>query len=145
MPNLERAISIAVENHAGMIDKAGLPYILHPLRVMFQMDTEEEMIVAVLHDVIEDTPVTFYDLKIEGFNNDVIDALDSVTNRAGEKYDDFIDRAGSNPIGYQVKLADLQDNLDLSRIAEPTAKDYERLDKYKEAVKRLKAMRGVGL
>ena len=140
MSNLESAISIAVEKHAGQVDKAGWPYILHPLRVMFQMDTAAEMITAVLHDVVEDTPVTPNDLEQKGFNNEVIAAIDSVTNRPGETYDDFIERAASNPIGRKVKMADLRDNLDISRIAEPTQKDYERLKKYKRALRRLEAL-----
>jgi len=143
MSNLERAISIAVEKHAGQVDKAGLPYILHPLRIMFQMDTTTEMIVAVLHDVVEDTGVTLYDLKMEGFNSEVIEAIESVTNKTGEAYDDFILRAGSNPIGYKVKMADLYDNLNLSRISNPKQKDYDRLSRYEKAVKTLKAMREI--
>jgi len=140
MSNLEKAISIAVENHACQVDKAGAPYVLHPLRAMFQMDTELEMIVAVLHDVVEDADVTPDDLRMAGFDNEVIEAVDSVTNRDGESYNDFIVRAGSNPIGYKVKMADLHDNLDLARIAEPTPKDYRRLAKYEKAIKTLKAM-----
>ncbi len=140
MTELERAISIAVERHAEQVDKAGWPYILHPLRVMFQMDTEAGMITAVLHDVVEDTPVTSRDLEREGFDNEVIAAIDSVTNRPGETYDDFIERAAANPIGRKVKMADLRDNLDISRIAEPTQKDYERLKKYQGALRRLEEM-----
>lgn len=143
MSNLERAISIAVENHTGQVDKAEAPYVLHPLRAMFQMDTEAAMIVAVLHDVVEDTAVTLDDLVQEGFDKEVIDAVDSVTRRGGESYNEFIHRAGSNPIGYKVKMADLQDNLDLSRISEPTDKDYKRLSKYKDAIKTLKSIREI--
>jgi hypothetical protein len=143
MSNLEKAISVAIENHAGQVDKAGAPYVLHPLRVMFKMDTEMEMIVAVLHDVVEDTRVTPNDLRAAGFDNEVIEAVDSVTKWGGESYTDFILRAGSNPIGYKVKMADLNDNLDLSRIAEPTDKDYKRLSKYKDAIKTLKSIREI--
>ena len=141
MSNLEKAISIAVENHKGQVDKAGAPYILHPLRLMFQMETEKEMIVAVLHDVVEDTEVTLELLKQDGFDIEVLNAIDSVTERGGESYDDFIIRAGSHPIGIKVKMADLKDNLDITRIANPNKKDFERLAKYDRAIKTLKELR----
>lgn len=134
MSNLERAIAIAVESHKGYVDKAGKPYILHPLRVMLQMDSENKMTAAVLHDVVEDTGITLEHLRQEGFNQEVIKAVDSVTRRQGESYDDFILRAGSHRIGLEIKMADLKDNLDISRIKHPTSKDYERLEKYKRAI-----------
>lgn len=134
-PSLERAIAIAAENHAGQIDKAGAPYVLHPIRVMLKMDSGAERIVAVLHDVVEDTNVTFDDLRNEGFDGEVISAIDSVTRRNSESYEEFILRAAANPIGYKVKIADLIDNLDLNRIDIPTEKDFKRLLKYKNAIK----------
>src|SRR5450631_2228265 len=115
MSTLERAIAIAAEGHAGRIDKAGAPYILHPLRVMLAVTTNDERIVAVLHDVVEDCAEwTFDRLRGEGFSNDVIAALDSVTERVDEDYMDFVQRAAANPIGRRVKLADLADNCDLA-------------------------------
>lgn len=137
---LERAIAIAVENHAGQVDKAGAPYVLHPLRVMHQMDTESEQIVAVLHDVVEDTGTTFDELRQEGFDDEVLEGIDSVTRRDEESYDDFILRAAANPIGYKVKMADLLDNLDMRRIKQATEKDFKRLSKYKDALNTLKSM-----
>ena len=137
MSTLERAIEIAANGHAGQVDKAGAPYILHPLRVMLGLKTNEERIVAVLHDVAEDVPGwTFERLRQEGFSEEVIAALDSVTKRAEEEedYDAFVRRAAANPIGRRVKMADLRDNCDLSRIAEPTAKDHERIAKYRRAI-----------
>lgn len=137
MSTLERAIKIAANGHAGQVDKAGAPYILHPLRVMLGLKTNEERIVAVLHDVAEDVPGwTFERLRQEGFSEEVIAALDSVTKRAEEEedYDAFVRRAAANPIGRRVKMADLRDNCDLSRIAEPTAKDHERIAKYRRAI-----------
>ena len=137
---LERAIEIAVEAHKGQIDKGGSPYILHPLRVMMSVDGELEKIVAVLHDVVEDSDWTFEALVAEGFSIEVIEALKSVTkNSDNEDYDSFIQRAMQNPIGRKVKIADLRDNLDVTRIAELGDKDLQRINKYKKALKILSA------
>ncbi|RPJ78830.1 MAG: GTP pyrophosphokinase, partial [Deltaproteobacteria bacterium] len=86
MATLEKAISIALEAHEGFLDKSSAPYILHPLRIMLQMDTQEEMIVAVLHDVIEDSDYSLAMLKEIGFSDEVIEALESVTRKAEEPY-----------------------------------------------------------
>jgi (p)ppGpp synthase/HD superfamily hydrolase len=126
---------IAAEAQAGQVDKAGAPYILHPLRLMLPMERTEDRIVAVLHDVVEDTDWTLQRLRGEGFSRVVIEAIDSVTWRQYEDYEDFIQRAAQNPIGGRVKLADLRDNSDLSRIANPKAKDFKRVDKYRRAVR----------
>lgn len=131
---LETAIKIAVDAHKGQVDKAGKPYILHPLRVMLAVDTDSEKIVAVLHDVVEDTDWTFGRLRDVGFPEDVLDAIYSVTRLPGESFMEFIRRAGQNEVGRKVKIADLQDNLDLSRIAEPTDKDRKRMKKYRKAL-----------
>jgi (p)ppGpp synthase/HD superfamily hydrolase len=139
MSMLEKAIAIAVTAHAGQRDKAGEPYILHPLRVMFRVNSASERIVAVLHDVVEDSDWTFEQLREEGFPDEILDALNSVTKRDGEVYKDFVERAGSNAIGRQVKLADLEDNCDLSRIAQPVEKDYQRIEKYKSAILQLRS------
>ena len=140
MSTLERAITIATKGHEGRIDKGGAPYILHPLRVMLAMATTDEYIVGVLHDVVEDCPGwTFERLRAEGFSETVIVALDSVTRRRGENYEDFIARASINPIGRREKLADMIDNSDLSRLGAPTARDYQRIAKYRRAIKVLTA------
>jgi len=133
---LERAIEIAVEAHEGQIDKGGSPYILHPLRVMMSVDGELEKIVAVLHDVVEDSNWTFEALLAEGFSIEVIEALKSVTKESeDEDYDLFIQRAMQNPIGRKVKIADLRDNLDVTRISDITDTDVKRINKYKKALK----------
>lgn len=147
MSTLEKAIAIAASAHAGVIDKAGAPYILHPLRVMMAVTSDDERIVAVLHDVVEDTQWTFERLRGEGFSEVVIEALESVTKRAEDedepgddsaaklaRYKRFVSRAALNPIGRVVKIADLQDNMDLSRIDSPTEKDAARTEKYRKAV-----------
>ena len=140
MSTIEKAISLAIEAHKGKVDKAGAPYILHPLRVMFQMETKEEMIAAVLHDVLEDTAITPDQLKEMGFSETVLEALDSVTKRAGETYEDFVRRAALHPIGKKIKLADLRDNMDLSRLEKITDKDIRRVKKYHSALKIIKGL-----
>ncbi len=130
---LDKAIIIAVNAHSGQVDKAGEDYICHPLRVMLKLKTEEERIVGILHDVIEDTNMTYEQLRSEGFSETIIIALKNVTKEKVETYTDFVNRAKSNEISRVVKLADLEDNLDIARIHNPSKKDYERLEKYKNA------------
>ena len=131
MSTLERAIAIAAEGHAGQFDKAGQPYILHPIRVMLRVSGASERIAAILHDVVEDTPVTLDQLAKEGFSREVVDAVDALTKRRGENRIDAAKRAAANPIARVVKLADNAENMDLSRISNPTQKDYDRLEEYK--------------
>lgn len=135
---LERAIAIAATAHAGQVDKGGAPYILHPLKVMLRMTTLEERIVAVLHDVVEDCGISLNDLRKEGFSEEVLTAIESVTKVPGESYEDFVERAAQNPIGRVMKLADLEENSDLSRIASPSWEDLERVEKYRRAIGRLR-------
>ena len=132
---LERAITIAAEAHAGQKDRAGAPYILHPIRLMIQMDSKDAMISSVLHDVVEDSAWTLDDLRIEGFSDEVLNAVDSLTHRdkEGEDYWDYIQRAKSDPIAIKVKLADLEDNLNPDRLNEVTEKDEKRFDRYRKA------------
>jgi (p)ppGpp synthase/HD superfamily hydrolase len=131
MATLERAIAIAAEAHAGQVDKAGQPYILHPLRVMFRMNSTTERMAAVLHDVVEDSAVTLEALKAEGFPPEVVSAVDALTKRQGESRLDAAHRAKMDPMARLVKLADNAENMDLSRIPEPTERDYARLEEYK--------------
>jgi len=134
--NLNRAIEIAVAAHADQTDKAGAPYILHPLRVMLSLAGEEERIVGVLHDVVEDCPDWTLDrLRQEGFSDTVLTALQSVTKSADDAdYMAFVARAAANPIGRRVKRADIADNLDLRRLPTITAQDIERLNRYRAAL-----------
>ena len=134
--NLERAIQIAVESHAGATDRGGKAYILHPISVMMRCETDVEKIVAILHDVVEDTDWTFDSLREEGFTETIIEALKTVTKHSeDEDYDEFIQRSLKNEIGRKVKIADLRENLDVTRIGELTGKDIERINKYKRALK----------
>lgn len=134
---LERAIAIAASAHEGQVDKAGAPYILHPLRMMLAVTTPEARMAAVLHDVVEDTSVTLEQLRAEGFPEAVLVAVAALTKREGEDYEAFIRRVAPIPIAREVKLADLRDNADLSRIAEPTEKDRARIEKYRSAIEYL--------
>lgn len=132
--NLSLAIKIATEAHDGQIDKGGAPYILHPLRVMMAVKGDRERIAAVLHDVAEDCPDWHLTrLREQNFSGAVCDALDALTRRDGENYWAFIDRCAADPIARAVKLADLKDNQDLSRIKRPTEQDVERVRKYVKA------------
>lgn len=136
---LELAIELAVNAHKGQVDKGGNPYILHPLSVMNRVDNMEEKIVAVLHDIVEDTSVTLKDLTTNGLDKVIIEAIDCLTRRKGETYMTYIDRAKKNELAKAVKLADLEENMDLARIKHPTEQDYSRLKRYEKSYKRLKA------
>lgn len=141
LSTLENAIALAVEEHAGQVDKAGAPYILHPLRVMLAMKSEYERIAAVLHDVVEDCGVTLDELRERGFPEPVVEAVEALTKRRDEhgpdKYFTFIERAGQDDIARAVKLADIAENMDLSRIESPTEEDFARVERYGKAKKLL--------
>ncbi|HHH30362.1 MAG TPA: HD domain-containing protein [Polyangiaceae bacterium] len=133
-----RAVALAAEAHLGQFDKAGAPYIEHPLRLMLRARSPEEKMTAVLHDVVEDSPWTLAQLADEGFPADVVAALDRLTRRSGESYDAFISRVAEDPLATRVKLLDLEDNADLSRIGAPTDHDRERAEKYQRSIERLR-------
>lgn len=140
-PLLQRAIDIATKAHKGQKDKAGADYIAHPLRVAARLQDDEEKIVAVLHDTIEDTFVTPDYLKEQGFPQEIINGVLSVTRQENETYDDFVHRASRNPLGRAVKTADLEDNMDIRRLDYPMNDwDFERLNKYLKAYKYLKGL-----
>ena len=132
MPTIERAIEIAANAHAGQRDKAGQPYIFHPLRVMFRVNGEHEQMAAVLHDVVEDTSITIDDLAREGFPIEVLRAIAALTKLPGETRLEAAARAAADPVARKVKLADNAENMDLSRIPNPTDKDYARCREYEE-------------
>ena len=137
---LDRAKEIAKAAHEGQVDKAGKPYIEHPMRVMKMGKTVEEKIAGVLHDVVEDSEWTFEMLEKEGIPKDVMDALRCVTKLSeDEDYDHFIARVKTNPLAIKVKLNDLKDNMDITRLDQVTEKDLARLNKYIRAYKQLTA------
>jgi len=138
MSNLAKAIEIAILAHAGQVDKAGKPYLLHPLRVMAQFTDPTHQIVAILHDVVEDSSKTLLDLRIDGFSTEIISALEALTKTEGEDRWSAAKRTINNKIASAVKLADLGDNMDISRIPNPTEVDYKRLEEYKAVQKLIK-------
>ena len=138
MSTLDKAILIAVQAHHGQIDRYGQPYILHPLRMMIRMHSETEKIVAVLHDVIEKSEWTLEDLKMEGFSEEITDAVDKLTKRDGEVYALHVERTKTGSLSRRIKLADLEDNMDPERITDPTAQDEKRLARFREAWTELK-------
>ncbi|WP_020615453.1 HD domain-containing protein [Paenibacillus daejeonensis] len=135
--NIERAIAIALQAHQGQLDKGGHPYILHPLAVMNRVHTLDEKIVAVLHDVVEDSDVTLEELRREGFEEPIIEAVARLTKSEGDSYEKFIARVSTHTLARSVKIADIQENMDLSRIPNPTDEDQRRLDKYERALRLL--------
>ena len=136
---LDLAIKIVEKAHTGQIDKAGKPYILHPLTVMAQMDDVEGKIVAVLHDAIEDSDMTITELSQQGFPDLITEAIAAITKLDGELYDDYLLRVMGNAIALKVKIADVRHNMDISRIDNPTARDFQRLEKYQKVLKQLTA------
>jgi len=135
---LDLAIGIAVEAPRGQKDRCGAPYILHPLRVMFRVSTSRDRVVAILHDVVEDTDWTIDALAKKGFPPEITEAVDCLTKREGEPYDQFVQRSASNPIARKVKLADLEDNMDVRRNQEIGDKERDRFQKYLKAWHTLK-------
>jgi (p)ppGpp synthase/HD superfamily hydrolase len=136
---LEVAIGLACASHRGQVDKAGQPYILHPLRLMLCFETAAERIVAVLHDVVEDTGVTLEQLRGLGFDASIVAAIDALSRRAGESYDEFLGRIELDPLATRVKVQDLQHNLDVTRLPAMSDEDLPRIAKYHRALARLKA------
>lgn len=144
-PTLEDTLFFAAEKHRGQMDKAGQPYIFHPIRVMENLGpnaTQSEQMAALLHDVVEDCGVTLDDLRTLGYPDEVVDAVELLTkNEEGERdYQKAIERVAPNAIARRVKIADLTDNLRLERIPHPTPKDEARLKKYRAAKAFLEAL-----
>ncbi|MGN0162973.1 MAG: HD domain-containing protein, partial [Candidatus Ornithomonoglobus sp.] len=129
-----KAMLIAFNAHNGQLDKAGVPYIYHPIHVAESMPDELTTCVALLHDVLEDSEITIHDLIKEGFSEDVIDALSVLTHNKSVSYMDYIKEINKNPIARKVKLADLAHNSDLTRLDIVTDKDRNRSEKYKKAI-----------
>lgn len=126
----DHALRIAIRVHDGQKDKSGREYIMHPIRVAERCKEPKAKIVALLHDTIEDTDVTPEYLRSEGFPEEIISAVLSVTKQEGENYEDFVRRAAKNAIGREVKIADLEDNMDIRRLIEIKDEDVARLRKY---------------
>ncbi len=132
---IEKSLQIALQAYAGKVDKAGRPYILHPLRLMAKMETDDERSVALLHDVIEDSEFTAIPLREAGIPLRIVVAVQCLTKLDGEDYDQFIQRVLTNELAVKVKKADIQDNLDVLRLDKLTDDDLERVRKYHAAWK----------
>lgn len=138
-PNLlAKAIQIASIAHENQIDKANNPYILHPLRLMMKFENISEQIVAVLHDVIEDSDTTLDDLRDAGFSDEIISAIDALTKKPGLEYQTYLVGISKNSLARTVKIEDIKDNLNLTRLNTISEKDLERAQKYHKALQFLK-------
>ena len=133
----KEALKLCFEAHKNQMDKSGMPYIFHPFHLAEQMETEETPIVALLHDIVEDTRYTFRHLEKRGFSKEVIDAIKLLTHNDGSDYMEYVKRIKYNPIAKAVKLADLKHNSDITRLNEVTEKALKRREKYLEAIKLL--------
>jgi (p)ppGpp synthase/HD superfamily hydrolase len=138
-PTLEDAIILAAAAHKGQRDRNDEPYIMHPIRVMAQLWDHDERMVAILHDVVEDTDVTLVDLRKSGFSDRIVDAVDAISRRkdAGESFSQYIQRVKHNPLATKVKIADLRDNSNLDRLPKVESYDLRRLDRYNRALQYL--------
>ena len=130
------ALKICYEAHAGQVDKSGLPYVFHPFHLAEQMETEHEVCAALLHDVMEDTDTSPSDLVAAGIPRDYVDTLLLLTHDPSVPYLDYVEGLKGDPVARKVKMADLMHNSDLTRLdGEPTDKDMQRVDKYRQALK----------
>lgn len=130
----KKALKFCFQAHRDQVDKSGIPYVFHPFHLAEQMKDETTTVVALLHDVVEDTDYSFEDLEKEGFDGEVIEALKLLTHDPDEKYEAYVERIKSNPVAKTVKLADLEHNSDLSRMDEVNEKVLKRREKYQEAI-----------
>lgn len=138
---IDLAYSIAEKAHAGQKDKGGQDYFNHPLYVASLVATKNEKIVALLHDVVEDTDITIDYLKQQGFSCDIIDAIDAITKQENEPYEEYLKRLIQNKLAFSVKIADMTHNSDITRIPNPKQKDFDRVKKYKDKIEYLKSLR----
>lgn len=132
-PKTKQALKLCFETHKNQVDKSGMPYVFHPFHVAEQMTDEASTIVALLHDVVEDTPYTLEDIAAMGFGDEVTDALALLTHDEAVPYLEYVAALRSNPIARAVKRADLMHNSDEGRMDEITPKDRARLQKYRAA------------
>ncbi len=134
---VDRAFNLANERHANQFDKAGIPYIEHPITVAESFDDSDLKIVALLHDIVEDADVTLDELKSLGFRDKHVRAINAITKRDGEQYEEYLSRVKNNYLARKVKIADISHNMDTSRLTSLGAKDIRRLEKYKKALEYL--------
>ena len=138
-PVTKIALKLCFEAHKDQVDKSGMPYVFHPFHLAEQMTDEETTVVALLHDVIEDTDYTLEDLAEMGFSENVLRAISLMTHDEGVPYMDYVARIKANPIARAVKLADLRHNSNISRLDKVGTSDFERVEKYKKAINLLES------
>jgi (p)ppGpp synthase/HD superfamily hydrolase len=131
------ALRICFDAHKDQVDKSGMPYVFHPFHVAEQMETEDEVCVALLHDVVEDTATTLDDIRAAGIGEEAVAAIAAMTHDPSVTYADYIATVARNPLARKVKVADLRHNSDKSRLDEPTDRDLARLERYAEALRML--------
>lgn len=136
---IDLALSIATAAHSGQVDKAGKPYIQHPVRVASNFQREELVEVALLHDVVEDTSITI-EYLLDLFDIEVVQAVSLLTHKPEDSYDTYIKKISKNSLARAVKVADLRDNMNLKRLSQVTSKDLERVEKYKKSLEYLLAV-----
>ena len=134
--DVEGARALATRQHEGQVDKAGMPYITHSMRVAGRLESPEAQVVGWLHDTVEDTGLTLAEVEAQ-FGPDTAGAVDAVSRREGEAWEDYLERVRANPVARQVKISDLIDNSNLGRIPHVTLRDVERQEKYNRALKML--------
>lgn len=133
----KKAMKLCFKAHKEQVDKSGIPYVFHPIHLAEQMEDEDTTVVALLHDVIEDTEYTIKDLEDMGFNQNVIAAISLMTHAEGVPYMDYVAQIKENPFAKIVKLADLKHNSDISRLDTVDAKAMARVEKYAKAIQLL--------
>ena len=133
-PMTKAAMKLCYRAHHGQFDKSGIPYVFHPIHLAEQMTDEDTTVVALLHDVVEDTPCTLEDLRNYGFPERIVEAVGYMTHPDGVEYMDYVAKIRENPIARAVKLADLQHNSDLTRMEQIDERALERTEKYRKAM-----------
>ena len=136
-PVTKKALKLCFEAHKAQVDKSGMPYVFHPFHLAEQMKTEETIVVALLHDLVEDTDYTIEDLRKMGFEKKITDAIALMTHADDVDYMDYVRTIKQNPIAKEVKLADLRHNSDLSRLDTIDEKALQRREKYQRAIELL--------
>ena len=136
-PITKKALKLCFEAHKKQVDKSGMPYVFHPFHLAEQMKTEETTVVALLHDLVEDTDYTIEDLTSMGFSKSITDAIALMTHANDVEYMDYVCEIKNNPIAKVVKLADLKHNADLTRLDVVDEKALRRREKYLKAIELL--------
>lgn len=137
-PTLEDAIILAARAHRGQVHETGQPYVFHVFRAMLRLDTDVKKIVAVLHDLVEENGIMLDHLRAKGYSAEIVQALDCLTRREDESYEQFIERVKANPIARQVKIADLEDKVNLLWLPEFTEENLERMKEYQNVLLQLR-------